>query len=157
VSICKEALYREIFPVDGGNFDDAGLVSGKIKTILKEMGLANDVVRRASLVTYESEINLVSYARHGRIELSVVPDHVAIEARDEGPGIHDIRVAIQKGWSTANDRIREMGFGAGMGLNNIRTFSDIFHISSEEGGGTRLRMIIHIPQNQNPKTGGIVP
>ena len=157
MSICKEPLYRESFPVDGGNFDDAGLVSGKVKTVLKEMGLVNDVVRRVALVTYESEINLVSYARHGRIELCVVPDHVAIEALDEGPGIHDIRLAIQKGWSTANDRIREMGFGAGMGLNNIRTFSDIFHISSEEGGGTRLKMIIRIPQDQNPQTGERIP
>lgn len=157
MSICKEPLYRESFPVDGGNFDDAGLVSGKIKMILKEIGLATDVVRRAALVTYESEINLVSYARQGRIELCVVPDHIAIEALDEGPGIHDIRLAIQKGWSTANDRIREMGFGAGMGLNNIRTFSDIFHISSEEGSGTRLKMIIHIPQDQNQRTGDIVP
>ncbi len=147
VSICEKWLHKESFPVDGGNFDDAGLVSGRIKTILKDLGLANDVVRRVALVTYESEINMVSYAMQGKIELRLLPAHVTIEAADKGPGIPDIRLAMQKGWSTANDKIREMGFGAGMGLNNIRTFSDIFHISSQVGSGTCLKMIIHIPKN----------
>jgi len=144
-SVCNHLPYRECFPVDGGNFDDAGLVSGEIKSILKERGLISDVVRRTALVSYESEINMVSYARRGKIVLQVLPGHVIIEAVDEGPGIDDIRLAIQKGWSTASEKIREMGFGAGMGLNNIRTYSDIFHISSELGRGTRLKMVIHIP------------
>lgn len=148
VSVCEAPPYREIFPVDGGNFDDAGLVSGEIKSRLKEMGLVKDVVRRAALVCYESEINIVSYARQGKISLEVLPGHVIIEAVDEGQGIADIRLAIQEGWSTATERIREMGFGAGMGLHNIRTYSDIFHISSEEGLGTRLKMIIHIPREE---------
>jgi serine/threonine-protein kinase RsbT len=154
VSGCNTPPCREIFPVDGGNFDDAGLVSGEIKSILKEKGLTNDVVRRTALVSYESEINMVSYARRGMIILQVLPGHVTIEAVDEGPGIDDIRLAIQKGWSTANEKIREMGFGAGMGLNNIRTYSDIFHISSEVGVGTRLKMIIHIPRHGEQQDGG---
>lgn len=145
VSVSDPWLYRQSFPVHGGNFDDAGLVSGKIKSILKGRGLANETVRRVALVTYESEINMVSYAHQGKIDLTLFPDHVAIEAADEGPGIPDLRLAMQKGWSTANDRIRELGFGAGMGLNNIRNFSDIFHISSQMGVGTRLKMIIQIP------------
>jgi len=148
--------FRESFPVDGGNFDDAGLVSGEIKSTLKEQGLISDVVRRAALVSYESEINMVSYARRGKIILRILPGHVVIEAVDEGPGIDDIRLAIQKGWSTASEKIREMGFGAGMGLNNIRTYSDIFHISSEVGVGTRLKMIIHIPQDKEAQDGGAV-
>jgi serine/threonine-protein kinase RsbT len=149
VSACKGALYENSFPVDGGNFDDAGRVSGRIKILLKEMGIESDVVRMAAVITYESEINIVSYARHGMISLHVMPEHVVIEAVDEGPGISDIRLAIQQGWSTATDKIREMGFGAGMGLNNIRNFSDIFHISSDVGSGTRLKMIIHFQKEQD--------
>ena len=148
VSICENRSHEDSFPVDGGNFDKAGGVSGKIKSTLREMGIGNDVVRRAAIITYESEINIVSYARQGTIRLHVFPRHVQIEAIDEGPGISDIRLAIQQGWSTATDKIREMGFGAGMGLNNIRNFSDIFHISSDVGIGTRLKMIIHTPQGQ---------
>jgi serine/threonine-protein kinase RsbT len=148
VSICEKWLFEESFTVAGGNFDDAGWVSGRIKTVLKEMGFERDVIRRAAVVTYEAEINMVSYARQGRIMLHVLPGHVEIDAVDEGPGICDIRLAIQQGWSTATDKIREMGFGAGMGLNNIRTFSDIFHLSSEPNGGTRLKSIIHVQQNQ---------
>ena len=144
VSTCENRSHEDSFPVDGGNFDKAGGVSGKIKSTLREMGIGNDVVRRAAIITYESEINIVSYARQGTILLHVFPRHVQIEAIDEGPGISDIRLAIQQGWSTATDKIREMGFGAGMGLNNIRNFSDIFHISSDVGSGTRLKMIIHL-------------
>jgi anti-sigma regulatory factor (Ser/Thr protein kinase) len=148
VSVCEKELFNDSFPVDGGNFDDAGWVSGRVKTVLKELGVAHDVVRRAAIVTYEAEINMVSYARHGRILFHVLPGYVEIEAEDEGPGISDIRLAIQQGWSTATDKIREMGFGAGMGLNNIRTFSDIFHLSSDLKSGTRLKSIIHIQGNQ---------
>jgi len=149
VSTCEKWLYDNSFSVNGGNFDDAGGVSGRIKTVLKEMGIQKNVVRMAAVITYESEINIVSYARHGIIRLHVQPEYVEIEAVDEGPGISDIRLAMQQGWSTATDKIREMGFGAGMGLNNIRNFSDIFHISSDVGSGTRLKMIIRIPQEQD--------
>jgi len=135
-------LYEGSFAVIGGNFDNAGEVSSGIKAILKRMGLPSDVIRKVSLVAYESEINIVSYARKGMIRLRVVPDSVTIETIDEGPGIPDINLALQPGYSTATDKIREMGFGAGMGLCNIKSFSDIFHISSEIGKGTCLRMII---------------
>ncbi|MBM4271020.1 MAG: anti-sigma regulatory factor [Deltaproteobacteria bacterium] len=106
------------------------------------MGLSRDVVRKASLVAYESEINIVSYARKGMIRLRVVPESILIEAIDEGQGIADIELAMQPGYSTATDKIREMGFGAGMGLCNIKSFSDTFLISSEVGKGTYLKMII---------------
>ncbi|MDA8126397.1 MAG: anti-sigma regulatory factor [Deltaproteobacteria bacterium] len=157
MSACKIKPFQASFSVCGGNFDDAGLVSGRIKTILKEMGFTNDVLRRTAIVTYEAEVNMVSYAERGKIRLLVLPDHVVIEATDEGPGIADIRVAIQQGWSTANEKIREMGFGAGMGLNNIRTFSDIFHISSDPGVGTRLKMIIATQEGPDRRTGGAPP
>jgi anti-sigma regulatory factor (Ser/Thr protein kinase) len=107
------------------------------------MGLSSDIVRKVSLVAYESEINIVSYAKKGMIRLRVVPDSVMIETIDEGQGIPDITLAMQPGYSTATDKIREMGFGAGMGLCNIKSFSDIFQISSEVGKGTYLKMIIN--------------
>lgn len=135
-------MYDGSFSVVGGNFDNAGEAAGSIKTILKKMGLPSDVVRKAALVAYESEINIVSYARKGMIRLRVTLDSIMIEAIDEGQGIPNIELAMQPGWSTANQKIREMGFGAGMGLCNIKSFSDIFNISSEIGKGTHLKMII---------------
>lgn len=139
----EKPLYDGSFSVVGGNFDNAGSVSTSIKTILKKMGLPSDVVRKVALVSYESEINIVSYARKGMIRLRVVSDCIMIEAIDEGQGIPDIELAMQPGWSTANQKIREMGFGAGMGLCNIKSFSDTFHISSEVGKGTHLKIIIN--------------
>jgi serine/threonine-protein kinase RsbT len=138
----EEPLYEGTFTVIGGNFDHAGEVASSIKAILKQMGLSSDVVRKVSLVAYESEINVVSYAKKGMIRLRVVPGSVMIETIDEGPGITDIDLAMQPGYSTATDKIREMGFGAGMGLCNIKSFSDIFQIRSEMGKGTYLKMII---------------
>jgi len=129
--------------VGGGNYDNAGEVSTSIKTILKKMGIPGDVVRKVALVSYEAEINIVSYARKGMIRLRVVSDRIMIEAIDEGQGIPDIELAMQPGWSTANQKTREMGFGAGMGLCNIKSFSDTFHISSEVGKGTHLKIIIN--------------
>ena len=152
MSDCSGPLLTRSFPVTGGNFDDAGLVSGRIKGLLKEMGFASTVLRKTAIVAYEAEMNIVSYARQGIITIAILPHHVTIEAIDEGQGIADIRMAMQQGWSTANERIREMGFGAGMGLHNIRTFSDIFHLSSDVGIGTRLKSIIEI----GPETDGLV-
>ena len=94
MSACEKKVYENSFPVDGGNFDDAGRVSGRIKTILKYMCIEKNVVRMAAIITYESEINIVSYARHGIIRLRVLPEYVEIEAADEGPGISDIRLAM---------------------------------------------------------------
>jgi len=138
----KKPLFEGIFPVIGGSFDNAGEVSGKIKKLLKESGFPADVVRKASLVAYESEINIVSYARKGMLRLHIEADTIMIEAIDEGQGIPDINLALQPGYSTATDKIREMGFGAGMGLCNIKSFSDIFDIRSEVGKGAYLKMII---------------
>jgi serine/threonine-protein kinase RsbT len=137
-------VFTELFYIEGGNFDKAGIVSSRIKAILKHMGISDPLVRRAALVAYESEINIVSYAKHGLIKLSASPDSITIETVDEGEGIQDIELAMQEGYSTATDKIREMGFGAGMGLCNIKHFSDHFDIHSEIGRGTYLKMIINI-------------
>lgn len=143
----EEALYENSFSVEGGNFDNAGSVSSQIKALLNSLKLSKDIVRRVALVTYESEINIVSYANKGQIVLRVMPERVVIEAIDEGQGIADIELAMQKGYSTATDKIREMGFGAGMGLCNINTFSDSFRITSELGKGTHLTMVVKINQD----------
>jgi anti-sigma regulatory factor (Ser/Thr protein kinase) len=135
-------LYENQFNVQGGNFNDAGKVASHIKAILKRFGIPSEAVRKTALVAYESEINIVSYARKGVIHLRLAPHQIVIETIDEGAGIADIELAMQEGYSTATDKIREMGFGAGMGLANIKNFSDIFQISSEPGKGTSLKMII---------------
>lgn len=147
IKVCatESTLYKNSFDVEGGNFSNAGAISTRIKSILKKMGLPDDVVRKSSIVCYESEINIVSYARKGKINLTVTPKTVEIEVIDEGQGIPNIELAMKQGYSTANQQIREMGFGAGMGLHNIKSFSDTFNISSEVDKGTFLKMIINTP------------
>ncbi|MCX5848426.1 MAG: anti-sigma regulatory factor [Deltaproteobacteria bacterium] len=141
----ENSLYKNSFDIDGGDFSKAGTISTRIKSILKEIGLPNDVVRKSAIVCYESEINIVSYARKGTIILTVTPKAIEIEVIDEGPGIPNIALAMEQGYSTANQHIREMGFGAGMGLHNIKSYSDKFDISSEVDKGTFLKMIINMP------------
>jgi serine/threonine-protein kinase RsbT len=138
----ENILHKHSFDVEGGNFNVAGTVSMRIKSILKQNGLPDDVVRKSAIVSYEAEINIVSYAKKGTISLTVTSKAVEIEVADEGPGIPNIELAMEQGYSTANQQIREMGFGAGMGLHNIKSYSDKFDISSEVDKGTFLKMII---------------
>ena len=142
VNESENTLCKHSFDVEGGNFNAAGTVATRIKSILKQSRLPDDIVRRSAIVCYEAEINVVSYAKKGIIRLSVTPIAVEIEVIDEGPGIPDIELAMEQGYSTADQRIREMGFGAGMGLYNIKSYSDKFDISSEVNKGTFLKMII---------------
>ena len=137
-------IYENSFPLEGGTFKNAGRVSARVKALLKEMNLPREIIRRVAVITYEAEINICSYAEHGKIVLRVTPKFVTIEAIDEGQGIEDIELAMKEGYSTATEKIRRMGFGAGMGLSNMRRFSDTFRIISEIGKGTRLKMIILI-------------
>jgi len=147
ITVCstENSLYRDSFDVEGGNFNKAGIVSTRIKSILKNMGLPNSIIRKSAIVCYESEINIVSYARKGIINLTVTPKTVEFDIIDEGPGIPNIELAMEQGYSTADRQIREMGFGAGMGLYNIKCSSDIFNLSSEVDKGTFLKIIINIP------------
>ncbi|MBN2397827.1 MAG: ATP-binding protein [Deltaproteobacteria bacterium] len=131
------------FPVEGERFDQAGKVSVEVKKALKKVGVPDDILRRAAIATYESEVNIISYAIHGTVNLQVTEDHILLDIQDIGPGIDNIEQAMEQGYSTANDRIREMGFGAGMGLFNIKNCSDTFEISSEQGKGTHLRILIN--------------
>ena len=142
-----EALnFERSFEVEGGSFQNAGTVSGQIKSILKDLGVSTDIVRRVAIICYESEINIVSYAKRGTITLAVTDEAVKIETKDEGPGIPDIELAMKEGYSTASAAVREMGFGAGMGLPNIKRNSDEFGIDTEVGRGTTVRSVIVFPK-----------
>jgi serine/threonine-protein kinase RsbT len=130
--------FESVYHVLGKDFSNAGRVSTSIKDTLKRMGISPAVVRRVAIVSYEAEMNLVMYAVRGKMSLSVSRDAVTLNIDDEGPGIPDVSLAMQEGYSTATPEMREMGFGAGMGLPNIRKNADEFDISSEVGRGTRL-------------------
>jgi len=137
-----EPLLEQEFIVQGGDFIHAGEVSSSIKAILKEIGISHDVIRRAAIATYEAEMNVVCYARRAAFHLAITPDRLTVIAEDEGQGIADLERAMQEGFSTSSREIKEMGFGAGMGLPNIKKNTDELRISSVVGKGTRLEMVI---------------
>ncbi len=137
-----ENLFCQTFDVLGGDFLNAGRASTGIKAILREVGVEPSVIRRVAIAAYEAEMNVVLYARKGAMELRVTPKEVRIAVEDEGEGIPDIDLAMQEGYSTASEEIREMGFGAGMGLPNIKKNADTFSISSVPGKGTTLEIRI---------------
>ena len=137
-----EHILEQTFTVEGGDFIHAGEVSSRIKTFLKEIGVAQAVIRRTAIATYEAEMNVVCYANRGTFYLAIAPDHLKIVVEDEGQGIEDIELAMQEGFSTSTSAIKEMGFGAGMGLPNIKRNTDDLHITSVVGKGTRVEMVI---------------
>lgn len=124
--------------VRSGDYDSAGRVSQRLRQVLRERGIEPEIRRRAAIVVYEAETNIIIHSIGGRISVMILPDKVVIEAVDSGPGIENIDMAMKEGWSTAGPLARELGFGAGMGLPNIKKCSDRFEIHSELGGGTRL-------------------
>ncbi len=130
--------FESVYYVLGRDYANAGKVSTQIKDTLKRLGIHPAVVRRVAIVSYEAEMNLVMYATRGQLLLNVGSEAVTLGVEDEGRGIPDIDLAMQEGWSTATPEMREMGFGAGMGLPNIRKNADEFTISSEIGRGTQL-------------------
>jgi serine/threonine-protein kinase RsbT len=137
------ASFESGHKVQGRNFSEAGRAANEIKKTLRRQGIPEEVVRRVAVVAFEAEVNMISYADHGTIFCYVSPKQISVEAIDRGPGIPDIDLAMQEGYSTADDTIRSLGFGAGMGLANIKKFSDTFEISSEVDRGTYLRSIIN--------------
>jgi serine/threonine-protein kinase RsbT len=137
-----ESQFSQSFEVAGGDFLNAGKASTGIKAILREIGINASVIRRVAIAAYEAEMNVVLYARKGVMTLQVAPTHVRIAVEDEGEGIPNVELAMQEGYSTASDEIREMGFGAGMGLPNIKKNADEFSISSVPGTGTTLDIVI---------------
>ncbi|MDD3919654.1 MAG: ATP-binding protein [Eubacteriales bacterium] len=135
---------KEVFPVEKGNFETAGEASSRIKHRLKKLGIAPEIVRDAAIVAYEAELNLVIHSLGGELELVISPSTVTLISRDVGPGIPDIALALRGGYSTAPESVRMMGFGAGMGLPNIKRHSQEFQIESEPGKGTVIKTVYHI-------------
>jgi len=136
------AVYTETYQVDATDFSRAGEASSAVKKTLKTLGFAPDLVRRFSIAMYEAEINMVIHANGGTITVSVSPEELCAVVADEGPGIPDVNLAMQEGYSTASDKVRGMGFGAGMGLPNIKKYTDWMDIQTAVGKGTTVTMKI---------------
>ena len=130
------------YDVPGDDFTRAGEASGDLKKKLKKLGFPSSVIRRVSIALYEGEINMVIHANGGHITADVNPDEINLTLADVGPGIPDIEKAMQDGYSTATDQVRNLGFGAGMGLPNMKRNSDEIDIETELGVGTTVRMKI---------------
>ena len=132
------------FDIDGDSFTSAGEASVKIKKLLREMGFNPDTIRRVSVAMYEGEINMVIHANGGTADVDVYCDRIEVILADNGPGIANIEQAMQEGYSTAPDNIRSLGFGAGMGLPNMKRYTDDMKIESEVGKGTTVYMTVKV-------------
>jgi anti-sigma regulatory factor (Ser/Thr protein kinase) len=133
------------FQLIGGNFTTAGEASTQLKFKLSELGVDETIIRRATIATFEAEMNVIIYAAAGWLHYYITPRSITIRIEDMGPGIENIELAMQEGYSTAPDWVREMGWGAGMGLPNMKKNSDLFKIDSVVGEGTTVEMVINIP------------
>lgn len=136
-------VIKQHYIVDGTDFTRAGEASGKIKKTLKDIGFPPEAVRKTAIAVYEAEINLVIHAGGGEIDVDITPEYVKVVLTDHGPGIENVELAMQEGYSTAPDRIRALGFGAGMGLPNIKKYSDEMDIQTELGVGTVMTLKIN--------------
>ncbi|MFC0878308.1 ATP-binding protein [Saccharicrinis sp. FJH2] len=132
------------FKVTGGDFTQAGKASSEVKKILKQLGVDHKIIKRTVIALYEAEVNIAAHAQRGSIKVDIDPDVIRLVLQDEGPGIPDIPLAMTKGFSTASKAVREMGFGAGMGLPNIQENVDELKIDSEVGVGTTLELTNYI-------------
>ncbi|NSW89161.1 MAG: ATP-binding protein [Firmicutes bacterium] len=132
------------YNIPGDNFTLAGEASSNVKKMLNQLGIRPDIIKRTSIAMYEAELNAVIHANGGVAEVEIDSKKITIRVRDKGPGIPDIELAMQEGYSTAPDIIREMGFGAGMGLPNMKKYSDKLQIDTELGKGTTVTIEIHI-------------
>ena len=137
-------MIKESYQVQANDMSVAGDVSASIKRQMKRLGVPNQIMRRVSVCTYEAEINLVIHSDGGAIDFEITEDKIIVHVKDVGPGIPDIEKAMTEGYSTASSEVRNMGFGAGMGLPNMKRNSDDFSIESEVGKGTDIVMSFNI-------------
>ena len=131
------------YDVSGTDFTLAGAASSDVKRTLKQLGISPTAIRNVAIAMYEGEINMVIHAGGGEAEVNIDPDRVEILLIDHGPGIADVEKAMQAGFSTAPDNVRSLGFGAGMGLPNMKKYSDEMYIDTEVGKGSTVRMIVY--------------
>jgi CBS domain-containing protein len=152
--IAEEAALVVGYRIIGKDFDRAGEASSNLKTTLGRLGFDPRIIRRIAIAAYEAEMNVVIYADGGEMVAEVRPDRIRIELLDHGPGIPDVEQAMQPGYSTAPEWVREMGFGAGMGLANIKSCADKMRLESVVGVGTRLEITIDVDGNGEHEEGG---
>lgn len=131
------------FNVSGDDFTRAGEASGAVKKTLKDLGFSHEIVRNVVIALYEAEINLVIHAGGGEIDVEIAPDCISMVLTDHGPGIPDVALAMKEGYSTAPDNVRALGFGAGMGLPNIKKYTDEMKIDSKVGEGTTMYLKVY--------------
>jgi len=129
-----------LFSIQGGNFTQAGQPSSEVKKVLKQLGIDAKTIKNIVIALYEAEVNVVAHAYRGTVEVEIDDSQIVILVSDEGPGIADIELAMQPGYSTASKEVRDMGFGAGLGLPNIKKNTDELSIESEVGKGTKVKM-----------------
>lgn len=141
-------LLHQMFRIEGGDFKNAGSISDRIKKILKEAGFSNTLIRRICIAAFEAEMNVICYASKGTLSLLIAPSFLKIVVEDEGKGIPDVNLAMSEGYSTADEKIREMGFGAGMGLPNIKKNADEMILTSKYRQGTHLEFIIYLNRQE---------
>ena len=132
------------FQVPGDDYSRAGEASSTVKNRLKRLGVSPEAIRRVSIALYEGEINMVIHAKGGKITVTITPEEITMILADQGPGIPDIDLAMQAGYSTAPDAVRALGFGAGMGLPNMKKYSDDMKIETELGVGTTITMVVNV-------------
>lgn len=132
------------YDIDGENFTSAGEASTMVKRSLRQMGFTPEIIRKVSVSMYEGEINMVIHAKGGKATVDIYEDKIVIVLADEGPGIPDIDLAMQAGYSTAPENIRSLGFGAGMGLPNMQKYTDEMHIDTVIGKGTTVKMTVYV-------------
>lgn len=140
------------YQIEGGNFTRAGFASSEIKKKLKQLNVDLGVIKRTVVSTYEAEVNVVAHAYSGTIYVELDEEKIVITLKDEGPGIPDIDQAMKEGYSTASSKVREMGFGAGMGLPNIKKNADVFNISSEVEKGTTVEITMFFDPNRSDRS-----
>lgn len=131
------------FEIYERDFVSAGTASSQIKLALKRLGVAGAILRRTAIAAYEAEINVTAHSKGGSVKCNIYQDCVHLEFQDKGPGMQDIEQSMLPGFSTADEMVREMGFGAGLGLPNIKKNSDVLHICSEKGKNTLLEIVIY--------------
>ena len=132
------------FDVDGEDFTSAGQASVQVKKNLRRLGISPEIIRQVSIAMYEGEINMVIHAGGGTADVVVNEDRIEIILADKGPGIADVSLAMQEGYSTATDQVRSLGFGAGMGLPNMKRYTDEMTIDSVVGEGTTIKMVVNL-------------
>jgi serine/threonine-protein kinase RsbT len=140
----KDDLIRLHYEIPENDLTIAGEASSRVRKMLNQLGISPAAVKRATVAMYEAEMNAVIHALGGTADIEVSPDSIRIVITDRGPGIHDIKLAMQEGYSTAPDHIREIGFGAGMGLPNMKKYADDLDISSEPGKGTVVTIKVNL-------------